>query len=80
MAQKGPRSFVITNLKCEKCGTVFQIPRIKGQIRSKGHIKHVWCFKCKEITAHRDYLKEYDVIGRYVIDHEDRKCSYKKSS
>lgn len=45
-----------SNLFCEKCGSTFPIMRQKGYGREKGHVKHVWCIKCKEVTAHLEAL------------------------
>ena len=30
------------------CGAEFPIYRKGGNLRGKGHIKHLWCYKCKE--------------------------------
>ncbi len=27
------------------------IPRKRGQRREKGHIKHMYCYQCKEVTG-----------------------------
>lgn len=43
---------VISNLTCECCGSKFPIPRKRTQRRPDGHIKHLWCIKCKIETAH----------------------------
>lgn len=64
-------NMIITNLKCEECDNVFNIPRKNGDKRGKGHVKHVWCFICKETTAHRDFINDYDVFGRFSLDRED---------
>lgn len=43
-----------TYLKCttEDCGNVVQIHRKRSKMREKNHVKHMYCFKCKETTAH----------------------------
>lgn len=45
-------SMVPTKLKCTKCGNVYPIWRGRGNRRKDGHTKHVYCFKCQEVTAH----------------------------
>ena len=43
---------VIENYNCENCNNIFPIPRNKGQLRNKKHIKDIYCIKCKKITKH----------------------------
>ena len=40
------------DLECAMCGFVSTIQRRDSKNRAKGHIKHLWCPKCKERTAH----------------------------
>ena len=61
----------MTNLKCEDCSNIFKIPRKRGETREKGHTKHVWCYKCKKITAHKDFHNEYDIIGAFALNKEE---------
>ena len=35
-------------LTCPECGNKFPIMRCKGQMRSKGHQKDMWCPFCKQ--------------------------------
>ena len=38
---------------CVKCGNKgMNIIRIAGKERESGHLKKIWCFKCKEETNH----------------------------
>ena len=39
-----------SDLVCLKCGNVFTISRIRP--RAIGHIKDMWCYRCKTITKH----------------------------
>ncbi|WXX02939.1 ribosome associated inhibitor A [Staphylococcus phage LJLAME001] len=41
-----------SNLVCSKCGNTFTVPRKRAQRREEGHIKHLYCIKCKCTTAH----------------------------
>lgn len=43
---------VISYLICEECGGTFPIPRKRHQLRKRGHVKHLWCYRCKKVTAH----------------------------
>ena len=44
------KDIYISYLRCGDCGAVFPIPRKKGARREQGHIKDLWCFRCKKIT------------------------------
>ena len=44
------KDIYISYLRCGECGAVFPIPRKKGARREQGHIKDLWCFRCKKIT------------------------------
>ena len=65
------KRMVMTNLKCSDCGNVTNIPRFKGEWRKKGHIKTLWCFKCKKDTQHRDFINEYDVFGAFALTKDE---------
>lgn len=57
---------VDTNLKCTCCGNVAVIQRGKSLKMEEGHIKHLYCFICKETTAHEE--SKYGVFGEFKID------------
>lgn len=42
-----------TMLKCLICGNNYIHYRVIGKQRAKGHIKGIYCFKCKKKTKHR---------------------------
>lgn len=48
-----------TFLICSQCNNVFTIFRKVNRQKKDGHIKHLWCFKCKEVTAHIEDKKLY---------------------
>jgi Fe2+ or Zn2+ uptake regulation protein len=56
----------INHLKCEKCGSVMPIPRKRGEKREKNHLKHLWCYKCKETTEFRE--NSIDLLERYYCE------------
>lgn len=60
-----------TNLKCNECGNVANIMRKDGEKRKKGHVKDLWCWKCKKETKHRDFIYEYDVFGAFALPDEE---------
>jgi len=41
-----------STLRCDICGTTKEIVRPGGQRRAQGHVKHTWCHKCRDRTAH----------------------------
>lgn len=42
--------FEISSFMCSECGGTFPLPRQKARKREKGHIKDLWCPKCKKIV------------------------------
>jgi len=55
---------VPAHLKCGECNNPVQIFRKRHRMKEKGHVKHMWCFKCKETTAHIE-LKEKDIYPHW---------------
>lgn len=60
---------------CSECGQEMFLPRIHGSQREKGHIKDIYCFKCKDVKKFKEYkYKESyrnldgDIIGAQFID------------
>ena len=49
------QAFVISTLECPVCGEKFTVPRRKGRQRSVGHIKDIWCPRCKSIRKFTEY-------------------------
>ena len=41
-----------TYLECEVCKNIATIRRKRHKMRENNHTKHMYCFKCKETTAH----------------------------
>lgn len=58
-AKFGKVNFVLKELKCGICGNKQIIPRRKNKNRSIGHIKHLWCYICKDLTAHCEINQIY---------------------
>ena len=44
----------ISELRCEECGELFPIPRMMHKRREEGHIKDLWCYRCKKITKFKE--------------------------
>lgn len=42
----------VRDFRCEVCGEKVQATKSTGKKTSAGHIKHMWCIKCKEVTPH----------------------------
>ena len=52
-------------VECPQCGSRYPVYRMHSKLTRKpkgyykeGHIKDLYCFKCKEITKHRELSKE----------------------
>lgn len=41
-----------THLQCPQCDNPVTIHRKRSKMREKNHVKHMYCFKCKEVTGH----------------------------
>jgi NAD-dependent SIR2 family protein deacetylase len=55
----------ISYFYCNECGNAFPVPRVKKQ-REKGHIKNLYCIKCKSRTHHTE-VRDCDFILEQVI-------------
>lgn len=51
----------ISECRCTICGTVSTVPRNHGRQREVGHIKTMWCWKCKNETDHEEL--KYNEFG-----------------
>lgn len=60
-----------TYLKCEDCGNVVQIHRKRSKLKEKNHLKHMYCYKCKDKTGHIE--EKEDVFLPEWIRERDRK-------
>lgn len=41
-------------LRCRECGQVDHIWRKCNRAKAKGHVKHMYCWRCGEVTAHEE--------------------------
>lgn len=41
-----------THLICSDCGTIYPMIRVKAMQKKDGHIKNLWCYRCKEVKPH----------------------------
>jgi len=46
------QKMVTSKLHCTVCGNTQSIPRKRSKRREEGHIKHMFCIRCNETTAH----------------------------
>lgn len=51
---------------CTECGSKMRLPRIDRQ-REPGHIKTMWCYKCKEETDFIE-VRDRDFILKEVVN------------
>ncbi len=49
---KHMRMTIQKSLKCRPCKNVQIIYRVRGNNRKRGHIKTIYCYKCKKKTPH----------------------------
>ena len=56
-----PKKIKVETYICPNCGQKMYVPRIRS--RERGHIKDMWCARCKGITK---FVKEekFNVYGR----------------
>ncbi|QEG13573.1 hypothetical protein MARVELLAND_42 [Bacillus phage vB_BspM_MarvelLand] len=54
-----------TYLQCTECTNVVKIYRKKSRLKEKDHVKHMYCYKCKVITAHLE-VKEDVFIPSWI--------------
>jgi hypothetical protein len=52
------RAMTYSHMVCEECGSVFVLPRKATKGRGDGHIKDIWCIKCKKVTKHIEYTND----------------------
>lgn len=57
---KNSRNISISTFKCTECGETIELPRKNGQAREKGHLKTVYCIKCKKDTKHEE-IRKFDI-------------------
>lgn len=48
----GRRKTAPTQLECPNCKNIQIIQRKRNRMKEKFHIKHFYCYKCKEVTGH----------------------------
>ena len=64
-----------TELICSECGSKMPIVRKKSKQKELLHIKHLYCYQCREITQHIE-LKNVSLIEKdlefntYLTDSE----------
>lgn len=52
-----------TRLECPECGSIMPIMRKRGKQKEEGHIKHMYCFKCKEVVGFVEIKDKDDNIA-----------------
>lgn len=67
-------SFDFTNLVCLECGYIFTIPRKTYKLKNNGHIKDLWCPRCKNVNKHYE-IRNIDSF-MYNLEYTDDVCQY----
>lgn len=58
-----------TRLICPECGNIQTIFRLSSRKKSFGHLKMLWCFKCKKRINHfelRNEVIDTEVVKEYM--------------
>lgn len=55
------QSTIGTALYCSVCDSKMMISRKASKKREEGHVKHMYCYKCKEVTAFIEGEKDKNV-------------------
>lgn len=42
------RKFIVHDFFCTQCGLKMPLPRVKSMQRKGGHLKSIYCYRCKE--------------------------------
>ena len=67
MACNKRKPMMMSLFVCPECGLEMFLPGIHGSQREKGHIKDIYCFKCKDVKESYRNL-DGDIIGAQFID------------
>ncbi|QIA28712.1 hypothetical protein [Phage f2b1] len=62
MASK--KATVPAHLNCGECNNPVQILRVRGRMKEKGHVKDMWCYKCKKETKHIE-IKDKERLSKW---------------
>lgn len=74
MGLRGQR-YTFFKCTCEGCtANKIQLPRKKGDMREKGHIKTMWCYKCKKETDHIEQHQEFE-FGMFLNGEKVVQCT-----
>ena len=53
--------------QCPDCGNTTEIQRLSGRTRSVGHLKWMWCVRCKASTNHALVRPPQLRLGRVLL-------------
>lgn len=51
-------------LRCSECGAKSVILRQSNKLKKPGHVKHIWCWRCRKEMAH---VEEGIEKGRFAF-------------
>lgn len=66
---KTKRKIVETRLICPQCGNIQKIFRLASKRKNFGHLKALWCFKCKQRINHIEIKDEnisFEELKEYI--------------
>lgn len=59
-----------THLQCPKCNHIMTIQRKRSKMKEKNHIKHMYCYKCREVTGHIE-VKEDVFLPDWLVEERE---------
>lgn len=69
-----------THLQCPVCGNIVTIHRKRSKMRGKNHTKHMYCYKCQEVTGHIE-LREDVFLPKWLLElKEEEKEEHKNKN
>lgn len=68
MTRVNLKSFIASTMICQDCKSIQMLNRPKSKTRELGHIKHLYCIKCRSVTAHLEVRGKQDAIISSIVE------------
>lgn len=52
------RDMYVSELYCMDCGAAFPLPRKRHAQREAGHVKDLWCYRCRAVVKFRENARK----------------------
>lgn len=60
------KHFTISTFTCTQCNNSISLPRKASKQRERGHLKRIYCIKCKEEINHLE-KREFDYENNFQL-------------